>query len=419
MLDRTVAPPFTRSTHFELIHPDTISLSNGLKIFSINGGNQRVIKIELLIKAGRWEENIWGAAYFSANLLSKGTLSKSSFEIARLFDHYGAHLEVSPGLDIVSISLYTLTKNLSPTLTLLHEILQEANFPEKELTQMKAIYLQNLKVNNEKTSFLASKLIRKNLFGEQHPYGKELEESDVDLLTRNALVAHVDNLYHDLTILVSGDVKQPSLNLIADIFSNFNYRPQPVRLHAFSEKKVSRQLQDKEGSLQSSLRSAKIMIERTHPDYPAVLFLNHILGGYFGSRLMKNIREEKGLTYGIYSSFNTLQHHRYLVIGADVNKENLSLTFDEIHKELRRLREERLPAEELETARNHFIGSLQSEMTTPFAHAEKIKSSLLFNLPDDFYPQLILRVDALTTEDLIETAAKYFQENSFLEVAVG
>ena len=419
MLDRTIAPPFTRSTHFELIHPTTLNLSNGLNIFSVDGGSQRVIKIELIIRAGRWMESAWGAAYFSANLLSKGTATKSSFDIARLFDHYGAHLEISPGLDIISISLYTLTKNLQPTLKLFFEILQAANFPEKELVQMKSIYLQNLKVNSEKTSFLASKLIRKNLFGENHPYGKELEESDVHAITRDAITSHAREHYHDATIIVAGDVKESSLKLIADTFSRFDFQKQSAKNHPLVTQEIARQIQEKEGSLQSSLRAAKPMIERTHVDYPAVLFLNHILGGYFGSRLMKNIREEKGLTYGIYSSFNTLQNSRYLVIGADVNKENLSLTFDEIHKELKRLRDEQVPVEELETARNHFIGSLQSEMTTPFAHAEKIKSTLLFDLPDDFYQNLILRVDALRAEDLATTAAQYFHEESFLEVAVG
>ncbi len=156
-----------------------------------------------------------------------------------------------------------------------------------------------------------------------------------------------------------------------------------------------------------------------HPDYPAILLLSHILGGFFGSRLMKNIREEKGLTYGIYASLHTQKHRRYMVIGADVNKENLELTFDEIRKELKRLRIEKIEAEELDVARNHFIGSLQSEMTTPFAHADKIKTSLIFNLPDDYYQKLILRLDALSADELMETGGKYFNEETFHEVAVG
>lgn len=419
MLDRTLAPPFTRTTDFELIRPEKITLGNGLKIFSVSGANQPVMRIELLLQAGRWFETAWGAAYFSANLLSKGTQKKSSYDIAQLFDHYGAHFEISPGLDIVSLSLYTLSKNLAPTLALLYELLEDAVLPEKELRQLKAIYLQNLKVNHEKTSFLASKLVRKNLFGEDHPYGKELDETDVEKLSREILVDHLQSHRHDLTAIVSGAVSDAELKLIQDTFKNYPIAAAASRVIPSVAKKPFRQVQEKEGSVQSSLRVAKEIISRNHPDYPAVLFLNHILGGYFGSRLMKNIREDKGYTYGIHSSLNTLHHKSYLVMGADVNKENLEPTFQEIRKELKQLRTEAIPDEELDTARNHFIGSLQSEMTTPFAHADKIKNILLFNLPEQFYQNLIRRVDQLTAEELVQTAQQYFSEESFFEVAVG
>lgn len=419
MPDRTLAPAFTRTTDFELIRPEKIVLDNGLKIYNIAGANQPVMRIELILKAGRWFETTWGAAYFASNLLSKGTEKRSSFDIAQRFDHYGAHFEISAGLDIVSLSLYTLTKNLAPTLSLLHELLQEAVLPEKELRQLKSIYLQNLKVNHEKTSFLASKLIRKNLFGEDHPYGKELEEADIESLSREALVDHLQSHRHDLLIIVAGDITDTARKLISDTFSDYRVSPVAPRLVSSEEKKPFRQLQEKEGSIQSSLRVAKEAISRVHADYPAVLFLNHLLGGYFGSRLMKNIREDKGFTYGIHSSLHTLHHKSYFIIGADVNKENLEATFHEIRKEMNLLRTEAIGEEELDTARNHFIGSLQSEMTTPFAHADKIKNMLLFNLPDNFYQNLIRKVDQLTPDELQSIAQRYFTEDSFFEVAVG
>ena len=160
-------------------------------------------------------------------------------------------------------------------------------------------------------------------------------------------------------------------------------------------------------------------LEDEHDDYAAVIFLNHIFGGYFGSRLMKNIREEKGLSYGISSSVHTMIRGNHMVIGADVNRENLELTFDEIRKELKRLRTEKIGSSELETARNHFIGSLQLEITTSFAHADKVKNILVFNLPNDYYQNLISRVDAITAEELKQVADKYFSEDSFIEIAVG
>lgn len=419
MLNRSVAPPFTRTIDFELIQPRTQLLANGLKMFIVSGGSQEVVRVEILLRAGRWFETVSGAAYFAANLLSKGTSTKSSYEIAQYFDQYGAHFEVGAGLDAVSLSLYTLTKNLAPTLALVRELLEDSTFPEKELTQLKSIYIQNLRVNQEKTSFQAGKLIRRNLFGETHPYGKELEEKDVEALTREQLVRHMQTFGKDIVVFASGLVTDTAEQILRETLSTLTVSPgtspaiEPI--HALP----SHQYQKKEGSMQSSIRMGRKSIGRTHADYAPVLLINHILGGYFGSRLMKNIREDKGLSYGIYSSLHTLQQDNYLVIGADVNSENLEMTFAEIRKELGRLYTEPVGGEELEMARNHFIGSLQSEITTPFAHAEKIKNIFLYDLSPDYYQNLIRTLDGMTADQLMHIARNYFEEDSFFEVAVG
>ena len=187
----------------------------------------------------------------------------------------------------------------------------------------------------------------------------------------------------------------------------------------FADIKGVNQREEKPGSVQSSIRLGKKSLLRSHADYVDVLFLSHILGGYFGSRLMKNIREEKGLTYGIHASLHALKNDSYLVIGADVNKENVDLTIDEISKELRRLREERIDSNELETARNHFIGGLQSELTTAFAHADKIKTIRLFGVGDQYYNSMINRIEKMTADDLLRAGETHFHESSFMQIAVG
>lgn len=419
MLDRTLAPPFKKTTRFDLIEPKTTRLSNGIDVHYLTGGQQDVIKIELIFKAGRWYEKKWGAAHFMANLLMKGSKNKNSFEIASIFDFYGAHVEISPGLDVVSVGLYTLIKNLKPVTELLFEIITQPDFPAREFELSKAIYLQNLKVNKEKTSFQAGKFFRKHLFGDVHPYGKELDEKEVENLDSEALREHYQAFFRDLVILVSGKIDSQSIELINATFSSLECsKSGAISLHPPKDE-PTRQLYDKEGSLQASVRVGKRFIGRSHSDYFDVLLLSHVLGGYFGSRLMKNIREEKGLTYGIYASIHTLMRDNYLVIGADVNKENLELTFDEIRFELGRLSSEPVPQDELQTARNHFIGSLQAEVTTPFSHADKLKNILLYNLSPDYYTQLISRIDTISAEDLLKTADKYFSADSFYEIAVG
>ena len=420
MLDRTFAPPFNRSTSFDLIHPSKKTVASGAEIYFVLGGTQDVSKVELIFPAGRWFEKTWGASYFTSQLLSKGTKDKSAYAIATLFDHYGAHLEVNAAMDSVSVSLYSLNKKLERSVNLLLEILTGSIFPEKELDQLKSIYLQNQKVNREKTSYQASTLIRKKIYGESHPYGKELLDPEVEALTRDQLIGHYNEFFKTATILVSGKMSDVHQTFITSAFGPLKFNPldhvpQDLTFNGHPE----RQQVEKEGSVQSTIRMGKKSIGRSHPDYGDVLFLNHILGGYFGSRLMKNIREDKGLSYGISSGLHTMIHGNHLIIGADVNRENLDLTFEEIRKELERLRTEKVGDEELETARNHFIGSLQLEITTSFAHADKIKNILTFDLPDDFYQKLIARLDKITADDLLRTAETYFREDSFVEVAVG
>jgi len=419
MLDRTQAPPFQRSSAFDLHQPEKTILSNGVPLYLIRGGDQDVIKIELTAQAGRWSEETRGAAYFAAQLLCKGTSRKSSFDIAQIFDRFGAHLEVSPGLDFASISLYSLTRNLEPVLYLLQELLTDATFPDKELAQVQSIYLQNLRVNHEKTSFLAAKLFRRTLFGESHPYGIELDEKDVNNLDRAALIAHSKRFQNGLLAFISGKIDAKSEALISTVLGALPAQPGAAAATAKSTGSFTNQYQPKEGSVQASIRMGKKSVMRSHPDYADVLFVSHILGGYFGSRLMKNIREEKGLTYGIHASLHALLQDSYIAIGADVNKENVQLTVEEIKKELLRLRDEPIDANELDTARNHFIGGLQSELTTSFAHADKIKTITLFGLDRAYYNNLIARIDRISAADIQRIAAQHFAADSFLEVAVG
>jgi zinc protease len=419
MLDRTQPPPFQKSNAYPLIQPATTVLPNGLAITCVPGGEQEVAKIEFIFKTGKWQEHQSGVSYFTAQLLQKGTVTKNSFQISSEFDQYGVHVEISPGNDFTSLTLYGLTKNIARFFDLSYELITQPQFREEEIEQAKAIYIQGLKINLEKTSFLASRLLRQTLFGKAHPYGRDVEVSDVEKIQRESLLSFHKNYYRDFEIICSGKISKGLLDALTIKFGQIQLiKADAVQIDGKEFIKPEQYL-EKKNTIQSSIRFGKKIVSRTHADYPALLFLNHILGGYFGSRLMKNIREEKGLTYGIYSSITSLKHDAYLSIGADVNKDNRELTVQEIKNELGNLRTQLIGKEELETARNHFIGSFQAELATPFAHADKIKNLLLHNLPTNHYQELVLKIDALQSHDLIETAQKYFDEASFAVVAAG
>jgi zinc protease len=419
MLDRKTAPGFNKEFTFDIIDPVSSVLSNGIPVYFINGGEQNVIKVELILPAGRWVEHITGASHFTTTLLQKGTKDKTSYQIAALFDSLGVHFESSPGVDVVSLSIFTLVKRIEPALRLLLEIVTGSTFPEKELQQAKAIYLENLKVNYEKTSFVASNLIRKNIFGAAHPYGREIEEPDASAIRQEHLVNFREKYFTDILAVISGKLSQGTMDVVSSLLSSISNE----RLQLPPQQAVvtgpTHEYKTKEGSVQTSLRLGKPSLRRSDPGYADVLFLNHILGGYFGSRLMKNLREEKGLTYGISSSLRALKYGSYLLIGTDVNKENKDLAIGEIKKEISILRNDAIPEQELETARNHFLGSIQTELSTAFAHADKIKNVLLYGLEADFYNKLVARLETVSAQDLAAAAQKHLHEENFFEVAVG
>ena len=419
MLNRKLAPPFQKTLSITLPQPIEAILASGINIFGVHGIEQNVVKVEVIFSAGKWFESKIGLSHFTAALLEKGTHQKTADQIADTLDHYGASLEISPGFDFVSVSLYSLRTNLEHVFPLFLEILQDPSFPEAEWALMKEIFLQNLKISNEKTSYRAGVLIRRNIFGAIHPYGSTIEEPDVNFLALPDFTDFFKSAFKVHSIYWVGNLSDSEIGMLlqgfqslrgASVFPDSGIHPAAL---AFAQRV------EKEGSLQSSIRLGKRSLSKTDPEYFDLLIFNHLLGGFFGSRLMNNIREEKGLTYGIYSSLNTFAKDAVFMIGADVNKSNLELAISEIRIELKKLQENPVTASELALAKNHLTGSLQADMANLFSVIEKIKNIHLHDLPLSYYQDLFNRIDLVSPEEVLRIAGKYVREDTLFEVAVG
>lgn len=419
MLDRKTQPPFAKEFSFDLPNPEVILLNNGLQLVWIKDIQQEVIKLDFVFKAGKWYESKKGVAYFTAHMLEKGTAKLGSKKIAELLDQQGAQLEISTGADFTSIALYSLSKNFDKVVQVIFDILKESIFPEDELNLMTGIFVQNLKVNKEKNSFLASRAIQRNIFGKDHPYGSSAEESDIEKINTSDLISFYKNSLTPHEVYLTGNLNSIQLKSLTESLSNFSFKKvEPIEIQDTSlvpfQEKIA-----KENSVQSSIRFGKITIKKSHPNYVGLLLLNHILGGYFGSRLMKNIREEKGLTYGISSSINSHLNACLISIGTDVNLDKLEITIDEINKELLSLMNMSIPKEELETAKNHFLGNLQLEVSNPFSVVEKIKHLRLNQLHLGYYTDLFDKVKSMSSSDLQAIANDQLHPSSFHIVSVG
>ncbi|MBL7872329.1 MAG: insulinase family protein [Cyclobacteriaceae bacterium] len=420
MLDRKSAPQHAEIRDFQLPTPEIIPLSNGAQLVLFGDVKQEILKLEVVFKAGKWFEPRPGVSHFTAQMLERGTSSRSSYQIAEAFDQFGCSIEINAGFDFTSLSLYTLSRNISRVLPLFCELISTPSFPELELTLMKNVFRQNLKINNKKNSYLAGKAIRKNIFSSLHPYGNSIEELDVDNLTREDLVLFFNTHFslHQIYITGSlpGSARQAILHDLGHLKAGY---PAMDKIEFPTNRKSFSQIIEMPDSVQSSLRLGKRTINRAHADYPTFVLLNHILGGYFGSRLMKNIREEKGLTYGIHSSINALKNDALFIISTDVNKENQKLAISEIKAEIIKLQENLVGLNELEITKNHLLGSIQLETANPFSIAEKIKTIRLNQLKPDFYSTLYNNIMSSNSEMIQHVAKSYLDVESLFEASVG
>lgn len=417
-LDRTQAPAFSLSTNYSLTQPEKFLFPGGQPLYAFRGIQQSVVKLELCFRAGKWFEPASGISHFTAQLIRKGTRSRSSAEIAEALDRLGATLEILPGFDTVTVSLFVLRKNFYPALTILLDLVQEPLFPEDELRKEKELFIQNLRINNEKTSVVASREIRKSIFGSKHPYGNSTEENDVQVISTTA----IGNFYHtDFSLYAGyflGQLEDGDIQKFLSLFPTTPGKPSTTNKPVV-DPGASRSL-PKPGSVQASVRLGKrFQLKRADAEYFDAVMVNHLLGGYFGSRLMKNIREEKGLTYGIYSAMHHFLQDSFWIIAAEVNQQNTQEALDEIRKEVRQLQTEPVSVDELEVARNYFIGSWQSDNSTLFAIAEKIRNIHDFRLPGDYYVRMLEHLQRMTPADVQRAANTYFGVDDLIEVRVG
>lgn len=423
-LDRTQSPPFQAINEVRLPAVQSAKLANGLPVYWIAVPQQPVMRIECIFNAGVWYENGQpGAAFFAMKMLAEGTSQRSSAEISEYIDRYGAFLELNSGPDRASLVIYCLTRYLPDVLPLLVEVLTDSTFPQKELDDLRNITLQNLRVNAEKNSYVAGVLFRQNLFGKEHPYGRSQHPEVVEQITRQSVVDYFDKAIHNrpFRILLAGQVSELEVELINKHLGALPIL-EPVANGGISVSAAMPKpliLAEKPESLQSSIRVGRRLFTRHHPDFFPMLVTNEVFGGYFGSRLMRNIREEKGFTYGISSNMVSFRNDGYFLIGTDVKKEYTQQTLDEIRKEIRILQTEPVLTDELETVKNFMAGEFVGSLNTPFEIADRYKTILLDDLPADFLTNYVSNLRAVSAEAIQQMAATYLAEEFLSEVVVG
>lgn len=422
MIDRVLAPVFREVENIELIKAKPHVLNNGLKIFTVSGGSQDLVRIEFIFSNIKYDASKPLQTFAANSMLNDGTSEFTSSQIADKIDYYGAFLQTDYSNDQSSVTLFSLNKHLASTLPIVKAIISDSIFPQVELDTLIRNQKQKLSVNLEKNDFISRKVLNKVLFGDTL-YGYDVGFDDYDKLTRDQVKDYFREAYQpkNCTVIMSGTVKDETIKLVDELFgrdwlsageiteNDFHFTQGPGIEHYI----------EKPEALQSAIRIGQVSINRTHADFPGLQVLNTILGGYFGSRLMANIREDKGYTYGIGSALISLKSTGYFFIASEVGADVCTSAMEEIQKEIDTLKHQPVSAEELSLVRNYMLGSMLGSLENALSHADKFKNIYFSGLDYDYYQNYIQTVRKISPEDVQGLAHKYFHFDKFERVIVG
>ena len=425
ILDRKIPPPIKDAVDLRLeLKPYTkYILDNGVEVYAIDAGAEEVLQLEMVFFAGDWYEGQNGIAAATNFLLKNGSSKRTAYEINEHFDYFGSYLNRNCYNETSNIILHCLTKHLHELLPVMRELITDATFPQHELDIYKQNMKQRLEVNLKKCEVVANRQIDEYLYGHDHPYGKYSTLETYDALDRDAIMSFYERYYGRgrCVIFVAGII--PS-----DIHHQLNqhFGQLPLNKEALPEiqypvtpstQKKNRIINDPEG-LQGAVRIARPFPNRHHPDYKQAMVLNTLLGGFFGSRLMDNIREDKGYTYGIYSYLQNHIGDSAWVISTEAGRDVCEDTIKEVYHEMKRLREEEIPDDEMMMVKNYLMGTILGDLDGPFQIIGRWKNIILNGLDEQYFYETLTTIRDISPEALNALAQKYLREEDFYELVV-
>ena len=423
-MDRTIQPEIQPLKNFHIQTPVRTTLPNGIPLTVINAGEQEVVRMDVLFSGGRWQQSQKLQALFTNRMLREGTTKYTAATIAEKLDYYGSWLELSSSSEYAYITVYSLNKYLAKTLEVVESMIKEPLFPQKELQTILDTNIQQYLVNTSKVDFLAHRSLLKSLYGEQHPCGKIVMEEDYYTITPKVLREFYERHYHsgNCSIFLSGKVTDDIISRVTDIFGIpfGQYQLQmPKSSFPFAAIPEKRIFTEREDAMQSAVKMGCTTITREHPDYPKLRVLMTLFGGYFGSRLMSNIREDKGYTYGISAGVVFYPDSGLLIVSTETDNEYVEPLIQEVYHEIDRLHLDPVSAEELRIVRNYMLGEMCRSYESPFSLSDAWIFIATSGLKDDYFARSLQAVNEITPAEIQDLAQRYLCKETLKEVFAG
>lgn len=424
-LNRTQAPEIQQATNFiyQLPSCETHIITDKANLYSLNSGTQEVVSFEMYIPRllNTPAEVVLSKACTA--LLKSGTSKRSALQISEEIEQLGANLSVSQNNDFFILKMQSLSKHFGKLLPLLLEILQDAQFPEDELEIYRQQAIQQMAVNLKKSDFVANRAIDKLIYGFEHPYGSYSELTDYETMTRADVVSFHKRYFNfeAATFFLAGRYDNSLLDSIKTALGQLKFEPNELQKADMTEKQDSlkkHRIENDPSALQGAIRIANKFIDGGHEDFVPMLFVNTLFGGYFGSRLMSNIREDKGYTYGIYSFVQQNMLGNSYVIATDVGKDVAEKSVTEVWNEMQRLRTELVSEEELQLVKNYILGSILGSIDGPFKIMSRWKSLILNGQDTAHFDRSVTIYKKMEAERIMELANTYYQQDHFYDLIV-
>jgi len=402
------------------------TLANGLEVVLVESHTIPKFTGELYVRSGNANvaKKAPGLAEMTATVVRTGTEARTSRRIEEDLRRMGADVGTSAGADTSAIGFNGLTEFSTDLLKLVAELAQQASFPEEEFERERRQMIEGLRIERTTPSFLANERFRRILFG-AHPYAiiapTEAQVNDYRL-------AQLPEFYRahyrpgNALLIAVGDFSAPEMmEQIDRIFGSWKPAEVPPAPSAALPDLRGRSvhLVHLPGAVQADVLIGNHAITRKHPDWLRLALANSLYGGAFNSRLIMNIREQKGYTYSPRSGVHALRQHGYFSVHAAVRNEVVAATLTEIFYELDRMRALAVGEDELADARNYLSGVFSLGLATQDGLAGQLSNVYLNQLPEDHLETFRQRVRALTTADVLTAARKYFDSPNDLIVIVG
>lgn len=423
---RKNAPAPLASVPFDIPQPFETELPNRLKVVIFEDSRLPIVSFRLALQTGNINDPKDSNGLNSAmvSMLTEGTKSYSSRELAESIERLGAHVSANSGQDNTIVAASALSLYTSDILRLMAEIVLSPTFPESELNLYKQNTIENLKYQRSQPNFLADEQMSRLIYG-AHPYSvTSPTPEDVEKLTREKLVAFHDEKFvaNNATFIIVGDVKRDEI--LEEIKKNFgDWKTGAVEQTDFemppARDGVTVTIVDRPGSAQSNIVLSNLAIERGHPDFFSVMVMNQILGSGGSSRLFMNLREEKGYTYGAYSSFDSRRHAGAFEATAEVRTAVTGDSLKEFFYELNKIRDENVSETEIKDAKNFLTGVFPIRAETQEGLTNLIVAQKLYDLPADYLQTYRDKINEVTIEDIDRAAKKYITPDKIAIVIVG